>query len=436
MNNILFLIMARLYRMFSPRTLLRKMARRIWTDNPVAPSLKVDSSVEITKQLLTCDILVQVDNFETGGLENVVIDLNEIFMQAGYRVILLVLGNQGAAIDKARDRGQVIICSTYSDSTYAALLDQLQPKLLLAHYSIQGIRICQQRSVPVVHVIHNIYMWFNNIQRCEFSKAATITTAFVAVSDIVKNYSISRLGVMPKKCTVIKNGIDLNPYLFEDRKSLRTRLRTKHNIAEEEFIFLDVGAITHQKNHLGMIKAFEIAVQTCKNSYLIILGTCYEQTLLEEMLAYARKQELQDKVFYFGAVTNVAEYFAMADAFVSASFFEGGQLVFLEAIAANIPIVTSAVGFCADFPERQGIRLVEPAYDMECFNGAIQELKSTQEFEQRLAEAMIRTWENPKCPDFSEAELATFEKGRAYEKYLCLIDHLITRKGGFFERTQ
>lgn len=428
-NNSSLSFMSRLRRMLPPETLAGRVARRIRRAYLSMPSANNDISTEIPKQLTACDILVQVDNFEAGGLENVVIDLNRTLVQAGYRVMLLVLGHQGAAVKRARDLGQTVICCTYADKTYTILLDQLQPKLLLTHYSIQGISLCRQRSIPFVQVIHNIYMWFDDQQRRKFAEAAAMTTTFVAVSDYARRYSISRLGVAPEKCVVIPNGINLDPYKSMDKKNARSRLRAQHGITDEEFVFLDIGAINYQKNHFGMIKAFEIALHTCINSRLLILGSCYETGLLKKMLDYVEKQGLQEKVLYCGSTTSVYEYFAMAEAFASASFFEGGQLTWLEAIAANIPIVTSAVGFAANFAERQGIRLVEPVYDMMHFNGAIWEMKSTPEFEQRLAEAMICTWKEPLRPNFSATELAALERERTYENYIHLISKIISEKG-------
>ena len=39
----------------------------------------VDDEVTSMQQLQPCDVLIQVDNFLAGGLENVVLDINKIF---------------------------------------------------------------------------------------------------------------------------------------------------------------------------------------------------------------------------------------------------------------------------------------------------------------------------------------------------------------------
>jgi len=432
-------LMGALRRLLPPESSLGRTARRIWrafspTRFALTPLAGINTSQpdvvadDVQEFLSPCDILVQVDNFEAGGLENVVIDLNETLGKAGYRVVLLVLGNQGAAVKRAHDLGQTVICRVYSNDTHAALLDQLQPRLVLAHYSFQGVALCRRKSIPFVQVIHNIYMWFDDEQRREFANAASMTNAFVAVSGHVKSYSISRLGVEPEKCIVIPNGIDLEPFKSSENLVLRNSLRAKYGIAEEEFVFLDVGAINHQKNHFGVVKAFERVSRICKNTRLAILGPCYEPSLLEEILRYVEKQGLKDKVLYCESAPHVHGHMAMADAFVSATFFEGGPLTLLEAVAANIPVVMPAVGCASRFAARNGIKLVEPICDMVQFSGPIWEMKSTSTFEQQLADAMIETWRNPVRPNFSQEELAELEKGRAYESYLRLIADIMEIK--------
>lgn len=414
-----------------------RLARRVW--RAVRPASMPSRSLTETVQSITvpievegplpaCDILVQVDNFEAGGLENVVLDLNETLAQAGYRVVLLVLGNQGPAVQRARDMGQVVICHSYTSDLHATLLDKLQPKLVLAHYSFRGVEICREKAISFVQVIHNIYMWLNDQQLQEFSDIAKITTAFVAVSEEVRAYSVSRLGVAPQKCIVIPNGIDFKPFIEMDAIAARTRLRNHYGIGDDEFVFVDVGAINHQKNHLGMIKAFEIATTSCDKIRLLILGPVYEAKLLDDMLGYIDKRGLQDRVTYCGSADHVHQYLAMADAFASGTFFEGGPLTLLEAIRANLPVVMPSVGGASHYVGRRGVELVEPAYDMTQYKGSVSEMKSNREFEQRLADAMLRIWKNGVRPDFSISELAALQKEHAYQHYVRMVEEIISGK--------
>nr|WP_312196775.1 glycosyltransferase [Brucella anthropi] len=415
-------------RLLPPQTLAGRLARRIWKKVtplirgpvaiPAATPLPVDDLTDVPNH---CDVLVQVDNFEAGGLENVVLDLNDTLTKANLDVTLLVLGNQGPAVEQARFRGQKVLCKSYDPEAYEKLVDRLQPKLVLAHYSTQGVQCCQARNIPFLQVIHNIYMWFDDQQRRKFAEDAQLTTKFIAVSDYARDYSITRLGVPAEKCVVIPNGIDFAPFDEFSPSEERTRLRRKYGLREEDFVFISIGAINHQKNQLGALKAFEIVSRSCDDAKLVIFGPAYEKTLLEEINSYITAKGLSGKAFYCGPAPRSHEYFTMADAFVSGAFFEGAQLILLEAIRSNLPVVTSRVGIASLFEGRPGIKVVAPSQDMSQFNGAIWELKSSPTFEQQLADAMIETCKNPIRPNLEQAELDGFERSKTYEKYTDLI---------------
>ena len=375
-----------------------------------------------------CDLLVQVENFEAGGLENVVIDLNRTLEAAGYSVALLVLGNFGSAAQCAMDLGMTVITHSYSDASYTELLDQVQPKIVIAHYSIKGVSICKQLSIPFVQVIHNTYMWFDEAQHREFVNAAADTTVFVAVSEYVRSYSVSRLAVNHDRVVVIPNGIDFRPFETMDFTAARQRLRALHGIGENEFVFLDVGAINHQKNHLATLKAFNLAQQSGTAMHLIILGPAYEQGLLHELEAYICAHGIGDKVTYCGAVQGAHEYFAMADAFVTGTFFEGASLTLLEAIRANLPVVMPNVGTAIDWKGLSGFEIVEPVFDINHYHGTILEMRSTPEFEHCLADAMLRTCRDPVRPGFTAEQLAALENVQTYAKYRTLVADILSEK--------
>lgn len=415
-------------------TLRGRAARKGWRvlrpmlgkSQPLVQTVDVNRAYDVAHETLpTCDVLVQVDNFEAGGLENVVLDLNETMIKAGLRVVLLVQGTQGAAVQRARDMGQVVVCCPYSAQSHSELIDQLQPKLVLAHYSFSGTDVYREKGIGFVQVIHNIYMWFNDQQRQEFASVAQKTRAFVAVSQQVKDYSVSRLGVPAQSCVVIPNGIDFKPFEELNRDAARARLRAQYGITDDEFAFIDVGSINHQKNHLGAIKAFEIATHSSDKLRLLILGPVYEPQLLAEMVAYIEAHGLHNRVTYVGTTDNIPEYLAMADAFVSATFFEGGPLTLLEAIKADIPVAMSSVGCASHFAEHAGIELVDPVYDMTRFTGSVTEMRSSAQFEQRLADAMLRVLNNGARPQLSGAELGALDKERTYQSYVNLVQRLI-----------
>ena len=387
------------------------------------PSAQTDASV--TRE---CDVLVQVDNFEAGGLEKVVIDLSETLMSANYKVVLLVLGTAGAGVHWAHERGIPVVIGSSKAESYRALIERLKPRLLLTHYSLHGAELCHERGIPFVQVIHNTYMWFDDAQREAFGRAARLTTVFVAVSEYAKSYSVRRLGVDNDRCIVIPNGIDNKVFDAFDTRQARRDIRARHGLGDQDFVFLSVGSINHQKNHIATVRAFATVAEELRCAKVVILGPVYEQGLLDDIECFVSRWGLSDRVIYAGATSGAQKYYAMADAFVSASFFEGGPLNQLEAIKANLPSIMTDIGFAGYFKGIPGCEIVAPALDIAEFGGAIWQLTSTPAFEKRLAEAMVHIYRNRRRPNLPVGVLDAFDKSNAYQCYVELIGDLLQGK--------
>jgi glycosyltransferase involved in cell wall biosynthesis len=380
-----------------------------------------------------CDVLVQVENFLAGGLENIALDLNEKLIAAGFNVILLVLGTPGAAVERAREKAMSVIVSSPERNSYNALLERIKPKLVLTHYSTFGAEDCVQRGIPFLQMIHNTYMWLDDRQVSEFSRTAKMT-----LSDYTKDYSIARLGIDEDRCVVIPPGID---YLsFQDLRNgdSRRHMRMIHGVADDDFVFLDIGAINHQKNHIATVRAFSSIAKECPKARLVILGPPYEPTLLDEIHRYVAEHGLNEVVTYAGSASDAHPYYAMADAFVTATFFEGGPLTLLEALAANLPVIMPNVGLAIYFRGRQGFEIVDPLFNISRYYGRMWEMASTPDFEHRMAAAMVRTYRTPQKPDLDVAMLDALDKRHAYNWCVQLIQdvlHGIDVRGKQFQNT-
>lgn len=414
---------------FPPTSLRGKVARcatrlLLLKDPAANRSFEIVTSSDMA-MISTCDILVQVDNFEAGGLENVVLDLNQTLMEAGYRLVLLVLGKQGDAVHHVKAKGMPIMAIPPQHDTYLKLIQRVRPKVVLAHYSFHGADICEELGIPFLQVIHNTYMWFDNRQQDEFRKAASHTSLFIAVSEYVKSYSVMRLGIDPVKCVVIPNGIDCSLFNILDVNETRARMRSKYGFDDEAFVFLSVGSVNHQKNHMATVRAFSSITREWPNLRLVILGPAYEQELLDAIKSYVAEKGLSHQVIYAGSSQGAHAYYAMADAFVTASFFEGGPLNQLEALRANLPSIMSDVGFASCFKGRKGIEVIDPPFDIVSYHGRIWKMISTSDFERRLKVAMVHTYRNRHRPNLDYSVLEALDKKNTYQCYIELINDVL-----------
>lgn len=171
------------------------------------------------------------------------------------------------------------------------------------------------------------------------------TKKIVAVSEAVKNYSVSRDKIKEKKITVIENGINFEKFA---------------EIPEKEFgdppVIGVVGRLEEQKGHKYLFEALNL-IKTIPWT-LWVVGDGSKKNELERLV---KDLNLRERIIFLGARKNVAEILSGIDIFAFPSLWEGLGLAVLEAAAAGKPIVASRVGGIPEIieDEKTGI-LVEP----------------------------------------------------------------------------
>lgn len=112
--------------------------------------------------------------------------------------------------------------------------------------------------------------------------------------------------------------------------------------SNNEIVILSIGVLTERKNQLEIIKF----ILKCKNNdirvKLILLGE-YSTSYGELCKNFVRDNNLEEKVTFQGFVSNVEEYFKMADLLILASLVESYPGVIVESIANKIPVIVTPV---------------------------------------------------------------------------------------------
>ena len=104
---------------------------------------------------------------------------------------------------------------------------------------------------------------------------------------------------------------------------------------EKEFIFINVGRLEPQKNHSLLIDAFKRANLDAK---LYIIGDGYLKKSLELKV---KSEKLEDKIFFLGRQKDVYKFLSSASCFVLSSDYEGFPNVLIEALACDLPIIST-----------------------------------------------------------------------------------------------
>ena len=188
------------------------------------------------------------------------------------------------------------------------------------------------------------------LKRLANTGGATIT----AVSTGVKEMYVKELNIPTDRITVIGNGVDQE--LFARSKKSKEELRKKYSIPQDKFILLQVGTLSKRKNHIAVLQAFASMETGLKQKigYLIV-GKGKKSGTLSGFVAENR---LAENVFFAGFVPpgiKLAELYHLSDMLILPSTSEGMPLVFLEAMAAGLPIITFA-----------GLEGVQDIYSPDC----------------------------------------------------------------------
>lgn len=135
---------------------------------------------------------------------------------------------------------------------------------------------------------------------------------------------------------VINNAIDLSKYKYN--KSMRSEIRTKLKINDEDILIGHVGRFFEQKNHEFLIKIFYELSKLNPHYKLILIG---EGSLKEQIKQQVEALNLNNKVIFTGSINNTNEYYNAMDIFLLPSLFEGLPMVLIEAQTSGLDCYVS-----------------------------------------------------------------------------------------------
>ncbi len=301
----------------------------------------------------------------------------------------------GIEIDVISERGR------FDRSVIPALrkiVEQRSPDVIVthqvkSHFLINVSRLWQK--YPWVAFNHGYtttdrkMLLYNWLDRWSLPKADRVVTVCDAFTQKLVN-----MGVPRERIHIQHNSIRPEPAVnVEEMRALQGRLGMKEGVR----MILAVGRLSKEKAQIVLLRAFKNLSETHGeiNARLVIVGDGPEREPLE---AVAASLGLSDRVVFTGQVNNVQVYFAAADVLVNPSHSEGSPYVLLEAMAAGLPIVATAVGGVSEMVENNETALLVPASDPQAMADAIARLLNDEHLSRGLsanASALVSTRFSP-----------------------------------------
>ena len=188
----------------------------------------------------------------------------------------------------------------------------------------------------------------------------------VAVADEVRA-SIQQLYGYPDP-PLIPNGIPTDEYAPDPDR--RAQWRQAHGIEPHATVLVHVGRFAPPKNHALLVEAFA-QVRADTPLYLLLVGGGELQDAVREQVAALG---LESRVRFLGVRADVADILRASDMFVLSSRVEGNPLSVMEAMAAGLPVVSTAVGGVPELVQEGATGLLVPPDDAGALAQAMQAL--------------------------------------------------------------
>jgi glycosyltransferase involved in cell wall biosynthesis len=245
------------------------------------------------------------------------IEVIALHRQSGFRPSV---GRRIAALAEER-RVDLLHCHQYSPFVYGWIASQLNRRLKVV-YTEHG-RLSDAPPSWKRRVINPVLSHFNG--------------EIVAVSHELRDYMLTAR-FAARRVGVIHNGIEPGPAPSQGE---RLRARRVLGVDDRAFVVMAVARLDPVKDFPTLVEAFAIVRRQLPQARLVIVGDGPERAQLE---ARVDALNLGPSVDIIGYRSGVRQLLPAADLYVSSSISEGISITILEAMAARLPVVATAVG--------------------------------------------------------------------------------------------
>jgi glycosyltransferase involved in cell wall biosynthesis len=294
-----------------------------------------------------------------------------------------VLGERGVAV---RHLGKRNGLDPRMWPRLAAAMRAFRPDIVHTHSYVMRYALPawgMARRGVIVHTVHNLAeREVEPLGRAIHRVAFRVGAVPVAISNEVARSFESTYGFAP--AATIPNGADTRNGF---RPGAREAWRRAHGFGESDFLVVSVARFEPQKNPLGLVESFARALRGNPAAHLVMAG---EGSLLEANRRLAGRLGVEGRVHFCGLCLDVPELLSACDLFVLASDWEGSSVAVMEAMAARLPVVATAVGGVPELVEDGVTGVLVPAGDAAALAAALAGLAGAPERRRKFRDAAAR----------------------------------------------
>ncbi|MDB5259234.1 MAG: hypothetical protein JWO73_442 [Candidatus Taylorbacteria bacterium] len=310
-----------------------------------------------------------------GGAQRHVFDLAVHARSKGHDVAV-ALGGAGILNDRLKEAGvrTIPIAKLGRDMSLSgdlasfknifSIIRSEKPDLMHLHSpKAAALGALAGRLLSVQRIITTVHGWSFNENRPRWQKmlimlASWVTALLCTDTVVLSRYELAQGRALPfisGKLRLIPLGIEIPKFaplkeslaLFSSKIAATAKPETGEPRTEEPFnlshktVIGTISELHPNKGLIYLIDAFHEIAEKFQNAVMLIVGEGEERAMLESRIADKR---LSDRIFLVGRIPDAASHAKIFDIFTLTSVKEGLPYTILEAGAAGVAVIASAVG--------------------------------------------------------------------------------------------
>jgi len=180
-----------------------------------------------------------------------------------------------------------------------------------------------------------------------------------AVEQVVKE------AIPNSNTVVIPSGVPLRVNSDEVMQDLRKN----YNIASSAKIVAYIAALSYEKDHYTFLDTAKSVLNQCQDVYFMIIG---DGVLRQELVDYATKLKIIDKVVFTGFLSDVNQIIKQTDVLLFTSKSEGLGSTILDYFVNRRPVISARNGGAEELIVDGETGFLCPVGDVACFSQKLQ----------------------------------------------------------------